>query len=82
MGVPGDDHTLRRVILEDGDNYDAISDTKTTKQRKKQSNSLSLIGLGRSADVSAYFIPELGIALDAGLHGRDYGRRPKGTTTH
>jgi len=68
MGVPGDDHTLRRVILEDGDNYDAISDTKTTKQRKKQSNSLSLIGLGRSADASAYFIPELGIALDAGLH--------------
>ena len=56
MGVPGDDHTLRRVILEDGDNYDAISDTKTTKQRKKQSNSLSLIGLGRSADASAYFI--------------------------
>jgi ribonuclease Z len=69
MGVPGDDHTLRRVILEDGDDKYAISsDTKTTKQRKKQSNSLSLIGLGRSADASAYFIPELGIALDAGLH--------------
>jgi len=32
------------------------------------SNSLSLVGLGRSADASAYFIPELGIALDAGLH--------------
>jgi ribonuclease Z len=51
MGVPGDDHTLRRVILESG-----------------ESNTLSLIGLGRSADASAYFIPELGIALDAGLH--------------
>ncbi len=51
MGVPGDDHTLRRVILESG-----------------ESNPLSLIGLGRSADASAYFIPELGIALDAGLH--------------
>ena len=56
MGVPGDDHTLRRVVLEVGDGD------------KKQSNTLSLIGLGRSADASAYFIPELGIALDAGLH--------------
>ena len=61
VGVPGDDHTLRRVILEDG------GDSAGTK-KKKQSNSLSLIGLGRSADASAYFIPELGIALDAGLH--------------
>jgi len=65
VGVPGDDHTLRRVVLEDGDN-EAIS-TKN-KKKQKQSNTLSLIGLGRSADASAYFIPELGIALDAGLH--------------
>jgi len=28
---------------------------------------LSLVGLGRSADVSAYFLPELGICLDAGI---------------
>mmetsp|Transcript_26506 Transcript_26506/g.63589 ORF Transcript_26506/g.63589 Transcript_26506/m.63589 type:complete len:590 (+) Transcript_26506:45-1814(+) len=61
VGVPGDDHTLRRVILEDGD-------SSSTKNKKRKSNSLSLIGLGRSADASAYFIPELGIALDAGLH--------------
>ena len=47
MGVPGDDHTLRRVELERG---------------------LSIVGLGRSADASAYFLPELGIVLDAGLH--------------
>ncbi|KAL7541558.1 hypothetical protein ACHAXR_011591 [Thalassiosira sp. AJA248-18] len=65
VGVPGDDHTLRRVILEDGGGDDA---TKKKKKNQKQSNTLSLIGLGRSADASAYFIPELGIALDAGLH--------------
>jgi len=53
VGVAGDDHTLRRVMLEGTGNC---------------SNSLSLVGLGRSADASAYFIPELGIALDAGLH--------------
>jgi ribonuclease Z len=47
IGVPGDDHTLRRVELEKG---------------------LSIVGLGRSADASAYFLPELGIVLDAGLH--------------
>ena len=47
IGVPGDDHTLRRVELERG---------------------LSIVGLGRSADASAYFIPELGIVLDAGFH--------------
>lgn len=29
---------------------------------------LSLIGLGRSADASAYFLPELGLVLDAGIH--------------
>ena len=58
-GVPGDDHSLRRVILEDDDEANT---------KKKKQNSLSLIGLGRSADASAYFIPELGIALDAGLH--------------
>jgi ribonuclease Z len=29
---------------------------------------LSVVGLGRSADASAYFIPELGIVLDAGIH--------------
>ena len=53
VGVPGDDHTLRRVLLEEEDG------------KKSQ---LSIVGLGRSADASAYFIPELGIALDAGLH--------------
>ncbi|KAL7552099.1 hypothetical protein ACHAWF_015311 [Thalassiosira exigua] len=63
VGVPGDDHTLRRVILEDGGGPGA-----SKKKKQNQSNSLSLIGLGRSADASAYFIPELGIALDAGLH--------------
>ena len=63
-GVPGDDHTLRRVILEDGSEAAATGN----KKKQKQSNSLSLIGLGRSADASAYFIPELGIGLDAGLH--------------
>ena len=47
VGVPGDDHTLRRVELEKG---------------------LSLVGLGRSADASAYFLPELGMVLDAGFH--------------
>ena len=51
VGVPGDDHSLRRVVLEDN-----------------KKSSISLIGLGRSADASAYFLPELGIALDAGLH--------------
>ena len=63
-GVPGDDHTLRRVILEDGSEAAATGN----KKKQKQSNSLTLIGLGRSADASAYFIPELGIGLDAGLH--------------
>ena len=29
---------------------------------------LSLVGIGRSADASAYYVPELGICLDAGLH--------------
>jgi len=29
---------------------------------------LSVVGIGRSADASAYFLPELGIVLDAGLH--------------
>ena len=53
VGVAGDDHTLRRVMLEG---------------TGECSNSLSLVGLGRSADASAYFLPELGIALDAGLH--------------
>lgn len=47
VGVPGDDHTLRRVELERG---------------------LSIVGLGRSADASTYFLPELGIVFDAGLH--------------
>jgi len=47
VGVPGDDHTLRRVELERG---------------------LSIVGLGRSADASTYFVPELGIVLDAGIH--------------
>ena len=49
VGVPGDDHTLRRVELEKG---------------------LSIVGLGRSADASAYFLPELGIVLDAGFHAK------------
>ena len=47
IGVPGDDHTLRRVELQKG---------------------LSIVGLGRSADASSYFLPELGIVLDAGIH--------------
>ncbi|KAK1743709.1 tRNase Z TRZ1 [Skeletonema marinoi] len=55
VGVPGDDHSLRRVVLEENG-------------RGKKSNTLSLVGLGLSADASAYFLPELGIALDAGLH--------------
>jgi len=29
---------------------------------------LTVVGLGRSADASAYFLPELGLVLDAGLH--------------
>jgi len=29
---------------------------------------LSIVGLGRSADASSYFLPELGIVLDAGFH--------------
>jgi len=48
LGVPGDDHTLRQVTIEDG--------------------RLTLVGLGRSADASAYFLPELGIVFDAGIH--------------
>ena len=48
IGIPGDDHTLRRVELEKG--------------------KLSIVGLGRSADASAYFLPELGLCLDAGIH--------------
>ena len=55
IGVPGDDHSLRRVVLEESG-------------KGKKANTLSLVGLGLSADASAYFIPELGIALDAGLH--------------
>ena len=55
VGVPGDDHSLRRVVLEENG-------------KGKNSNTLSLVGLGLSADASAYFLPELGIALDAGLH--------------
>eukprot|EP00532_Pseudo-nitzschia_australis_P012814 CAMPEP_0168207412 /NCGR_PEP_ID=MMETSP0140_2-20121125/1495_1 /TAXON_ID=44445 /ORGANISM="Pseudo-nitzschia australis, Strain 10249 10 AB" /LENGTH=642 /DNA_ID=CAMNT_0008133689 /DNA_START=119 /DNA_END=2047 /DNA_ORIENTATION=- len=47
IGVPGDDHTLRRVELE---------------------RDLSIVGLGRSADASTYFVPELGIVFDAGFH--------------
>lgn len=61
VGVAGDDHTLRRVILEDGSG-------NGSKKKSKQSQSISLVGLGRSADASAYFLPELGLALDAGLH--------------
>ena len=53
--MPGDDHSLRRVVLEENGSG-------------KKSNTLSLVGLGLSADASAYFLPELGIALDAGLH--------------
>ncbi|CAB9530004.1 nuclear ribonuclease [Seminavis robusta] len=48
IGVPGDDHTLRRVELIKGQ--------------------LSIVGLGRSADASTYFLPELGIVFDAGIH--------------
>lgn len=55
LGIPGDDHTLRRVELEKG--------------------RLSIVGLGRSADASAYFLPELGIVLDAGIHVKSL--RPK-----
>jgi ribonuclease Z len=55
LGIPGDDHTLRRVELEKG--------------------KLSIVGLGRSADASAYFLPELGIVLDAGIHVKSL--RPK-----
>ncbi|KAL3904595.1 MAG: hypothetical protein SGILL_010004, partial [Bacillariaceae sp.] len=55
IGVPGDDHTLRRVELE--------------------KNKLSVVGLGRSADASSYFLPELGIVLDAGIHVKSI--RPK-----
>ena len=29
---------------------------------------LSVVGLGRSADASAYFLPELGIVFDCGIH--------------
>ena len=47
VGVPGDDHTLRRVELEKG---------------------LSIVGLGRSADASTYFVPELSVVFDAGMH--------------
>jgi ribonuclease Z len=47
IGVPGDDHTLRKVQL---------------------NNELSIVGLGRSADASTYYIPELGIVFDAGIH--------------
>ncbi len=55
LGIPGDDHTLRRVELENG--------------------KLSIVGLGRSADASAYFLPELGIVLDAGIQVKSL--RPK-----
>jgi ribonuclease Z len=55
LGIPGDDHTLRRVELEKG--------------------KLSIVGLGRSADASAYFLPELGIVLDAGIQVKSL--RPK-----
>jgi len=55
IGVPGDDHTLRRVELE--------------------KNKLSIVGLGRSADASSYFLPELGMVLDAGFHVKSI--RPK-----
>ena len=65
VGVPGDDHTLRRVLLED--NSSAFGKNAKRSSSKKTS-SISLVGLGRSADASAYFLPELGIALDAGLH--------------
>lgn len=61
VGVAGDDHTLRCVILEQQQ-----QDGSGGKQKK--SSQLSLVGLGRSADASAYFLPELGIAFDAGLH--------------
>jgi len=47
IGIPGDDHTLRRVEI---------------------GRELSVVGLGRSADASAYFLPELGLVLDAGIH--------------
>lgn len=36
---------------------------------------LSVVGLGRSADASAYFLPELGIVFDAGIHVKSL--RPK-----
>mmetsp|Transcript_32265 Transcript_32265/g.32623 ORF Transcript_32265/g.32623 Transcript_32265/m.32623 type:complete len:458 (-) Transcript_32265:333-1706(-) len=53
VGVPGDDHTLRRVELK------GLCNTGLD---------LSIIGLGRSADASTYYIPELSIVFDAGIH--------------
>jgi len=36
---------------------------------------LSVVGIGRSADATAYFLPELGICLDAGLHVKSLAPR-------
>jgi len=54
-GVPGDDHSLKRVQL--------------------GSSGLSVVGIGRSADATAYFVPELGVCLDAGLHVKSLAPR-------
>ena len=57
IGIPGDDHTLRRVEI---------------------GRELSVVGLGRSADASAYFLPELGLVLDAGTPPADLKPAPLG----
>ena len=54
VGVPGDDHTLRQVVI---------------------SKEISVVGIGRSADATAYFLPELSLCLDAGLHVKSLAPR-------
>lgn len=43
-------------------------DDHTLRQVAIDGGKLTLVGLGRSADASAYFLPELSIVLDAGIH--------------
>ena len=59
LGVPGDDHSLREVTLTTG---------AGTGEGAGQRGSVSIVGIGRSADASAYFLPALGIVFDAGIH--------------
>jgi len=46
-----------------------------TLRQVRLSKDLSVVGIGRSADATAYFLPELGLCLDAGIHVKSLAPR-------